>query len=109
MVKNYHIACELTSCVYGVMLVQCTYTFTLCTDDLGSEALYTTLHIDYCKLVRCSSIYSVTLAVDHESLQEMLYRLLHTILVYCFQEEQDGWRVWVETAAAMHAYVRDQG
>ena len=43
---------------------------------------------------------------DHNSLQEMLYKLFHTVLMYSLQEEQDGWRVWVETAAAMHAYVR---
>ena len=44
--------------------------------------------------------------VDHNSLQEMLYKLFHTLLMYSLQDEQDGWRVWVETAAAMHAYVR---
>ena len=72
------------------------------------KALHT-LHIDYYETVMCSSTVSLLLPADHESLQEMLYRLMHTILVYCFQEEQDGWRVWVETAAAMHAYVCDQG
>ena len=44
-------------------------------------------------------------SADRESLQELLYQLFHSLLLYCFQEEQDGWRVWVETTAAIHAYV----
>ena len=51
-------------------------------------------------------ILSCDFLADHNSLQEMLYKLFHTVLMYSLQEEQDGWRVWVETAAAMHAYVR---
>ena len=42
---------------------------------------------------------------DHCNLQKMLHKLFHTVLMYSLQDEQDGWRVWVETAAAMHAYV----
>lgn len=42
---------------------------------------------------------------DYKSLQDMLFSFFHTMLLYCFQEEQDGWRVWVETTAAIHAYV----
>ncbi|CAI8037971.1 Putative neurobeachin homolog [Geodia barretti] len=42
---------------------------------------------------------------DRESLQELLYQLFHSLLLYCFQEEQDGWRVWVETTAAIHSHL----
>lgn len=35
----------------------------------------------------------------------MVYKLFHLILVYGFQEELDGWKLWVETAASLHAYV----
>ena len=66
--------------------------------------LYQCYYFPVVRFVVNSSCF--TFAIDHESLQVMLHRLLHTILIYCFQEEQDGWRVWVETAAAMHAYVR---
>ena len=50
-------------------------------------------------------VYYVSFA-DHNSLQEMLYKLFHVLLMYSLQGEQDGWRVWVETAAAIHAHVR---
>lgn len=59
---------------------------------------------EYYWLFWCVTMF-ISLFADHTSLQEMLYKLFHTVLMYSLQEEQDGWRVWVETAAAMHAYV----
>jgi len=35
----------------------------------------------------------------------MLSKFFLTMLGHCFREEQDGWRVWVETTAAIHFYV----
>ena len=53
-------------------------------------------------------VYTVsTPSSDHDSLQEMLYKLFHSLLMYSLQEEQDGWSVWVETAAAMHIFVSE--
>ena len=43
--------------------------------------------------------------VDRASLLEMVFRLFHLILLYSFKEELDGWRLWAEIAAAIHAYV----
>lgn len=71
----------------------CTLYYTLCT--LYSYALYA-----LCTLYTCP-----TTTVDQASLQEMVYKLFHLVLVYAFQEEVDGWRLWVDTAASLHAYV----
>ena len=42
---------------------------------------------------------------DQESLQKMLFKLFHLLLSYSFQEEVDGWKLWVDIAASLHAYV----
>ena len=44
-------------------------------------------------------------SLDYQSLQDMLFRLFHVVLMYSFQEEQEGFAVWVKTCAALHAYV----
>lgn len=36
----------------------------------------------------------------------MVHKLFHLLLVYGFQEEVDGWKLWVHIAAALHTYVR---
>ena len=57
-----------------------------------------------CSVLQC--ILCLLLS-DHDSLQEMLYKLFHTLLMYSLQEEQDGWNIWVETTAAMHVFVSE--
>ncbi len=42
---------------------------------------------------------------DQSSLEEMVHSLLLSILSHCFLAEQDGWRAWVETTAALHLNV----
>ena len=42
---------------------------------------------------------------DQSSLGEMVHSLLLSILSHCFLAEQDGWRAWVETTAALYLNV----
>ena len=39
----------------------------------------------------------------------MLFRLFHVVLLYSFQEEQEGFVVWVKASASLHAYVSHHG
>lgn len=67
-----------------------------------------TIHSVPCTLTLCMHFVLCTCpttTVDQASLQEMVYKLFHLVLVYAFQEEVDGWRLWVDTAASLHAYV----
>ena len=51
----------------------------------------------------------IRMLIDRSSLLEMMFRLFHLVLLYSFKEELDGWRLWVEIAAAIHAYVSARG
>ena len=44
---------------------------------------------------------------DYDSLQTMLHQVLHIVLMYGLREEEEGWRLWVESTATMHAYVSE--
>lgn len=47
-----------------------------------------------------------SLIIENDSLQTVLYQLFHTVLMYAITEEEEGWRLWVHTAATIHAHVR---
>ena len=35
----------------------------------------------------------------------LVYKLFHTVLLYAIKEEEEGWRLWTQTAAVIHVHV----
>lgn len=50
-------------------------------------------------------VIAIKLFPDSDSLHSLVYQLFHTVLMYAIREEEEGWRLWTQTAAAIHAFV----
>ena len=51
--------------------------------------------------------FSSFIISDENRITDTVFSLFRMLLHHAFQEERDGWRIWVDTLAILHGKVRD--
>ena len=51
--------------------------------------------------------FSSFIISEESRITDTVFSLFRMLLHHAFQEERDGWRIWVDTLAILHGKVRD--